>query len=119
MDTLTFGLSQQIGIWYKESDWMFRIFDDIIKHYPPDWFTERGIIRSIRGCYLSFKDGSTIKFVRANENERGHCFSKVIIQPGIDHDFVRQYIMPSLKHGNRKIMVLNDEGINIMSFVTY
>lgn len=115
MRDLTFALSQQIGVYYKTKEWAYKVFDEIVNHYPPEWFEERGAIKSKDPsmCYLLFKDGSSIRFRPATESSRGNCFSKIIIEPDIDREIVACVIKPTLKHMNREVMILgNDNGVD-------
>lgn len=109
MNTLTYMLSQSIGIYYKDFDWASRLFDRIVEHYPQEYFAERGIRKSKLNMRIDFKDGTTIRFVRASESARGCCFSKIIMQPDIDEEIIRCVIYPTLKHQNKRIMILQDE----------
>ena len=45
----------------------------------------------------------------ASESARGYCFSKIIMQPGIDEEIIRDIICPTLKDQNRRIMIFKNE----------
>ena len=114
MDILTFMLRQSIGIYYKDFDWASRLFNRIIEYYPKEYLVERGIKKNKNNLRIEFKDGSVIKFVYANESSRGYSFSKIIMQPGIDEEIIRDIICPTLKDSNRRIMIFKNE--NDISF---
>lgn len=109
MDILTFMLRQSIGIYYKDFDWASRLFNRIMEYYPQEYFAERGIKKNKNNLRIEFKDGSVIRFVYANESSRGYSFSKIIMQPGIDEEIIRDIICPTLKDQNRGIMIFKNE----------
>ena len=109
MDILTFMLSQSIGIYYKDFDWASRLFNRILEYYPQEYLAERGIKKNKNNLRIEFKDGSVIRFIHASESAKGCCFSKIIMQPGIDEEIIECIICPTLKHQNRRIMIFKNE----------
>lgn len=88
-------LSQKIGVFYKDREWTYKIFDQIIEEYPSDYIFR--CRHSSSDMSIQFTDGTEVRFVLATESCKGQCFSKVIMQPGIDEDIVNSIIRPQLK----------------------
>ena len=105
MDNLQLILCQEIGIFYRDKKWAEKIFNKI-----NDYYHSLDMIDRIYGTtMIRLKDNTEIFFVRAAENARGYCFSKVILQPGIDKELINCVIRPTLKDMScRCCMVLND-----------
>lgn len=103
---LRFILSQKIGIFYLSHSWGKRMFNNILDFYPKEYIFRVRIHGSNPEIYL--KDGTEILFMPAKEYTRGYCFSKIILQEGIDKDFIKCVIKPQLKHLNRKIMEIDN-----------
>lgn len=117
MTNLQLILRQKIGIFYRDKKWAEKIFNKIY-----DYYHSLDMIDRIYGTTWSnskmirLKDNTEIVFVRAAENARGHCFSKVILQPGIDEELINCVIKHTLKDMScRCCMVLNDnDGIEFI-----
>ena len=111
MDNLQQMLCQRIGIFYKDNKWAEEMFNKIYDYYSSLDMIDRVFYLAIR-----LKDNSEIIFVRAAENARGYCFSKVILQPGIDKELINCVIRHTLKDMScRCCMVLNDnDGIEFI-----
>ena len=112
MDNLQSMLCQRIGIFYSDNKWAKKIFSK-----THDYYRSLDMIDRINStAMIRLKDNTEIVFVRAAENARGHCFSKVILQPGIDKELIDRVIRPTLKHMScRCCMVLDDnDGIEFI-----
>jgi len=117
MNNLQQMLCQRIGIFYRDNKWAAEIFNKIY-----DYYHSLDMIDRIYGTTWSspetirLKDNTTIVFVRAAENARGHCFSKVILQQEIDKELIDCVIKHTLKHMScRCCIVLNDnDGIEFL-----
>ena len=92
MDSLRQMLCQRIGIFYRDSKWAAEMFDKIYDYYHSLDMIDRVFRLAIR-----LKDNSEIIFVRAAENARGHHFSKVILQQGIDEELINCVIKHTYK----------------------
>lgn len=104
MDSLQRMLCQKIGIFYRDNKWAEKMFNKIYDYYRSLDMIDRVFYLAIR-----LKDGSEIIFVRAAENARGYCFSKVILQQGIDNELIDCVIRHTLKHMScTHCMMLND-----------
>lgn len=106
---LSFALQQNIGIYYQTREWADKIFDSIVESYPKKYIKQIRKSKDIDFRCIVLEDGSIIRFIGARESSRGFCFSKIIIEPGIDREIIETIIYPSLKHQNRLVMVY-DEG---------
>ena len=83
MNNLQQMLCQRIGIFYKDNKWAAEMFNKIY-----DYYRSLDMIDRVFSSAMRLKDNSEIIFVRAAENARGHCFSKVILQQGIDKELI-------------------------------
>ena len=71
------------------------MFEQIVQIIPDD--SMRQVINNQSGKEIRLKDGSTIRFVSANDCSRGNAFSKSYIQDGIDYEIYRTIISPCTK----------------------
>lgn len=99
--------SQKIGIFYKDEGWCKTIFEKVYNHY-----SKLNLILSYRPQKtISLRDGSSIVFCPTNDNTRGGCYSKIIMQEGISDNIIEKIIRPQLKYQTREIIVVyNPEG---------
>ena len=112
MSALQYALGQSIGIYYKNREWKDDMFYKIKDYYTMDFIE---YIRNSRyEAKILLKDGTTIKFVDANTNSRGSCFSKIILEPEIDDEVIRARILPTLKHQNRNVMIISGDEIKTL-----
>ena len=109
MDILQYVLSQSIGIFYKNSDWMEDIFYKIKDFYTMEFI--QYITNSKNGGKILLKDGTSITFVNADTNSHGGCFSKIILEPGINEEIIKARILPQLKHQNRRAMIIKENTV--------
>lgn len=109
MSALQYALSQSIGIYYKNCKWKDDMFYKIKDHYTMDFIEY--LSNSKYEAKILLKDGTTIRFVNANTNSRGYCFSKIILEPEIDDEVIRARILPTLKHQNRNAMIISGDEI--------
>lgn len=86
---------QRIGIWYKDAEWRDKMFEQIAKIIPEESIFR--IIKNNNEKSIRLKDGSTIKFVSANDCSRGNAFSKSYIQEGISFEVYRTIVSPCTK----------------------
>ena len=93
MDSLQRMLCQRIGVFYRDKKWAAEMFNKIYDYYHSLDMIDRVFHLAIR-----LKDNSEIIFVKAAENARGHCFSKVILQQEIDKELTDCVIRRTLKH---------------------
>lgn len=108
MDSLQQMLCQRIGIFYRDSKWAAEMFDKIYNYYHSLDMIDRTFYLAIR-----LKDDSEIIFVRAAENARGYCFSKVILQQGIDKELIDCVIRRTLKHMSCTYCMMLDDNNEI------
>lgn len=95
MDELQNMLSQKIGIFYKDQVWKRKVFDKIVEYYRSLDMIDFHIYNSW-DARIVLTDKTEILFVEANEKCRGHKFSKVIIQPGVDQLIIDNIIRPCI-----------------------
>ncbi len=96
--TLRDILNHDIGIYYKDEDWKYAVFDEIVSYYDPiDLISHISYGRE--KTIIELKDGSMIRFIPADNESRWLRFSKVILQPGIDESIIEQVIKPKLIPG--------------------
>lgn len=95
MDQLQNMLSQKIGIFYKDQVWKRKVFDKIVEYYRSLDMIDFHIYNSW-DARIVLTDKTEILFVEANEKCRGHKFSKVIIQPGVDQLIIDNIIRPCI-----------------------
>jgi hypothetical protein len=112
MSALQYALSQSIGIYYKNYRWKDDMFYKIKDYYTMDFIEYIG--NSRYEAKILLKDGTTIKFVDANTDSRGSCFSKIILEPEIDDEVIRARILPTLKHQNRNVMIISEDEIKTL-----
>lgn len=111
MNALQYALSQSIGVYYKNRKWKDDMFYKIKDYYPVDFIEY--FMNSQYETKILLKDGTTIRFVDANTNSRGSCFSKIILEPEIDDEVIRVRILPTLKHQNRNVMMICGDEIEM------
>lgn len=105
VNDLSFAIRQSIGVFYIDRQWALNLFDKIIKLYPKEFI--KRIRKSDVTLGIILMDGTTINFVRACEASRGLCFSKVIMQNGINQEMIKSVILPTFKHMNKQPMIFN------------
>ena len=66
------------------------MFEQIVQIIPDD--SMRQVINNQSGKEIRLKDGSTIRFVSANDCSRGNAFSKSYIQDGISFEVYQTII---------------------------
>lgn len=108
MNSLQQMLCQRIGIFYKDNKWAAEMFNKIYDYYHSLDMIDRVFRLAIR-----LKDNSEIIFVRAAENARGYCFSKVILQQGIDKELIDCVIRRTLKHMSCTYCMMLDDNNEI------
>lgn len=95
MDKLQNILSQKIGIFYKDLQWEKEAFYKILEYYHSLDMIE--FYRySTWVTWIVLKDGTEIRFMKANEKCRGYKFTKAIIQPEVDQSIIDNVIRPCI-----------------------
>ena len=85
-------IAQKIGVYYISEEWRNKVYDEFIKSIPPELIVRKCV--SKHEVFINLKDGTSIRFIPANDNARGYKFSKILMEPAIDYDVYTSIIMP-------------------------
>lgn len=99
---------QRIGMWYTEWSHAERVFDYMYQWYINDDNISR-IVKNNREMFITFRDGSWIRFFPANEFIRGLRCSDSYLIDNITPDFVKKVIVPCTICGGGGIWLLDTE----------
>jgi hypothetical protein len=75
-------IAQRIGIFYKDLEWVRRIFDEILSMIPEDAI--KMVRKSKFNLIAGLKDGTTIECIKVRDGIRGKKFDKILMQQGIE-----------------------------------
>lgn len=86
-------LSRKIGVYYTDSKWRDEYFKGLLENIPSET-----VNRSRNGSetFIELKDGTIIRFVKANSGARASKFHEVFLQPGIEKEIYRVIIAPCI-----------------------
>lgn len=87
-----------VGVFFKDEDWADYIFNLIIKEITNDNHFTGKIVKchSMRDSKIFFDNGSCIRFIKADNSVKGGKFDRVLIQKGIDKEYINIYIRPCI-----------------------
>ena len=94
MEYISRILRQKILVAYRDNEWKNKIFNKILELYPIDAISKH--ILTSCNSYIELVDGTTIRFVYANEYIRGIKANKIIAQNGIDEEILNNVLRPAL-----------------------
>ena len=94
MEYISRILRQKILVVYRDNEWKNKIFNKILALYPIDTITKHRL--TAYNSYIELVDGTTIRFVYANEHIRGIKANKIIVQNGIDEEILNKVVRPAL-----------------------
>lgn len=86
---------QRIGIWYKDTEWRDKIFEEIVNTISQECISR--IHNSQNEKRINLIDGSFIIMLSANLMSRGNALSKAYIQDGISLEIYNTIISPCIK----------------------
>lgn len=88
--------AQKIGIWYENRLWAQSMFETIVEEAKDDIDFSRGLtILSKHEMRITFKDGTHIRFIRADKSCCGQKYTMSFAQDTIDPHFMTTVILAS------------------------
>lgn len=85
----------RIGIWFKDREWGERVADTILANSNTDIPVK--YVKSGNKFYFEFTN-ITIDIIPTIEGSCGRRFDTIYLQEGIDEDFCRKIIYPTLMY---------------------
>lgn len=82
MEDMTNPLARKIGVFYADKEWAFKTGKRLLELIPDEAIKK--VRKPYSGYFIELKDGTTVEFIKANENVRGHRFSEAFIQKSVN-----------------------------------
>ncbi len=85
----------KVGVFTGTAQDAKRAYSEVIELISEDKEESELVSRWAFNNYISFTNGSIIKFVRASDNARGHKFHHILYDRNIDHRLLTCVVLPT------------------------